>query len=57
MALCCRFSSEGQQKRILTIGTSVPPKKIKKTISDEIVSLRHPVLIYNGGCGGSFVAH
>jgi spermidine synthase len=27
MALHCRLSSEGRQRRILIIGTSVPPKK------------------------------
>jgi hypothetical protein len=30
MALYCRLSSEGRQRRIYTIGTSVPPKKIKE---------------------------
>jgi hypothetical protein len=30
MALPCRLSSEGRQRRILTTGTSVPPKTIKE---------------------------
>jgi hypothetical protein len=30
MALYCRLSSEGRQRRIYTIGTSVPPKTIKE---------------------------
>jgi hypothetical protein len=30
MALCCRLSSEGPQKRIQTKGTYVPPKKFKE---------------------------
>ncbi len=30
MALPCRLSSEGRQRRILTTGTSVPPKKLRK---------------------------
>jgi hypothetical protein len=30
MVLCCRLSSEGRQRRMSTIGTSVPPKIIKE---------------------------
>jgi hypothetical protein len=37
MALPCRLSSEGWQRRIFTIGTSLPPKTIKEKI--EIIFL------------------
>jgi hypothetical protein len=30
MALCCRLSFEGQQRRIQTRGIAVPPKIIKE---------------------------
>jgi hypothetical protein len=37
MALPCRLSSEGRQRKILTTGTSVPPKTIKEKKEYEIL--------------------
>jgi hypothetical protein len=53
MALRCRLSSEGRQRKILTIGTSVPPKTIKEKKKGIKVVLRQHANRQDKGNPGS----